>query len=342
MSFALTSRAFQDPAQRRLFNRFHIFLFGEDTSEDDPVFLRLVSRIDGTISDKRLSSYISCLQLEPRGYVDMARHPRILHVVEHLFDGIDRFISLEKLGVVQMHISCTIADKLFAFMTSHPLSLDFMDCRYPGDEYIYPKGDIKLIELSLHHMRFAIPPTETFVARLLEPSRTNLKKLSYGTMASTSISSLPPLLPSLVSLTIGYQGSEADAFREFLLQSNGLEELRLRPDSMVFYLPPTALPVLRSLSASASWVTALVPGRPLTSVDISSGDDDYDLLDTVPQLKHSTRPVTDLNLWILTRKSSNMKYILSSIVQCVPHLQNLVIFFNKTVGTLRRCCHILY
>jgi hypothetical protein len=103
---------------------------------------------------------------------------------------------------------------------------------------------------------------------------------------------------------------------------------------MALPLPAAALPVLRSLLASSSWVNILVPGRPLTSVQIGYPVDGEDLLHTILQLKRSTHPITTLDIWVHMEPPNSVlvEMALRAIVESVPHLQTLTIFINVQVG----------
>jgi hypothetical protein len=207
-SLSHTLRSLQVPAQRRLFNDFHIYL-DANMGEDHPSILHLISKTDGFIRNQRLLSYVSSLRLELSKSdpgPDTVSRPRVFWAIEQIFDSIDQFVALEHLQVVQMHISCTMADKLLAFMASHPLNINFTKCTYPGDEYPFPNGDIKLIEFSLSHA-LVDNPSQTFLTCLINQSRMNIKKLELPRVELPN-TFLLPRLPSLVSLAIANKEAE--------------------------------------------------------------------------------------------------------------------------------------
>ena len=329
-SLSLTSRNLLGLAQKRLFNCFRLALLDETTNEGDDLFLHLISRIDGIIQDERLSSYISSLELEPRGGREMVIHPRLILAVERLFDGIDRFVALMNLKIIHMHISCTMATKLMTFITFHALEITLGFCSYPGDEWRFPEDDTRLTKLSLFHSEASIP-TEAFIIRLLQRSRTNLKELVLIKDEKPGISSLPCPLPTLVSLTIRCHMPEAQAFCDFLVQNPTIEELSFLglQDVSPLPLPATALPALRFLGAPSEWVGVLVPGRPLASVHIHTNAEPHD----VRQLQYSTRPITNLTLRTIWAVQDRIVETFAAMVTSTPHLQIFTLVFLEQVGT---------
>ena len=106
---------------------------------------------------------------------------------------------------------------------------------------------------------------------------------------------------------------------EFLERQEQIQDLVLGPHSPNLVLKPTALPKLTKVKARTSWLSILVPGRPVR--DVIFNDTSHCAEIDIKFLSHSIAPIQRLSI-----VAENVYTLpISQFVAIVPHLHVLII-----------------
>jgi hypothetical protein len=121
----------------------------------------------------------------------------------------------------------------------------------------------------------------------------------------------------VVTFSFAPQG-DADLL-EFLEHQEQIQDLVLGPHSPNLVLKPTALPKLAKVKARASWLSILVPGRPVR--DVIFNDTSHCAEIDVKFLSRSIAPIQRLSI-----VAENVYTLpISQFVAIVPHLRVLIV-----------------
>jgi hypothetical protein len=139
-------------------------------------------------------------------------------------------------------------------------------------------------------------------------------------------------MPRLTSLEIWFKSARNnEALKNLLVANPQLVEFSLEG---VFYdlslLPPSALPNLRRIKASADLMRHLVQGRPVVKVEIRKASRQEFMVEGVRALSRSTGPVVELTLH-LYHCSTHLSKILDAVVETIPQLERMSLSFYAKV-----------
>jgi len=139
-------------------------------------------------------------------------------------------------------------------------------------------------------------------------------------------------MPRLTSLKVFlYLARKNEDLRNFLIANPQLAKFELDgPFHDLALLPRSALPNLRTIQARADLMQHLVPGRPVERVEILESSRFNFIADGVRVLSRSAAPIVKLNLHLFYCRT-HLSKILDAVVETVPHLQRMRLFFHAKV-----------
>jgi len=337
-NLSLVSRRLRHPSQCVVFKTVYIRSPKFETSV--PRFaVEGGGHLPEVMQNDRLLSYIQTIVISTGG----ASHYEEMNTIEPLFTVLHQMPSLRDIRLVCIPFTTTMLDRLCKVLSTRLCNVELWRCSYPAD-YTIQQTALKIHSLGLALERESIdiapPPTTTkALVAIIEKSLSSISSLSLISRLSMS-SGLGVLtylgaMPRLASLNIQLLFDRNDqGLRKFLAANPQIVEFTL---DWHFYelpvLPPSTLPNVRTIRASAELIQHLLPGRPVTAVEIRKSSKFKIMVDGLRALPRSAAPIVELNLH-LHHYRTHLDEILDVVVKTVPRLERMWLSFRARVRSI--------
>jgi len=257
--------------------------------------------------------------------------------MEPLFTALHQMQSLRDIKLVDIPFTTTMLDRLCEVLSTRLYNIELCVCSYPAD-YIIQQAVLKIrgLKLVLGREWYDItpPPTTTnALVAIIERSLPSISNLSLS--SGFRILAKCGTMPRLTSLNIlSRMFRDYEGLNDFLVANPQLVEFAL--DGSIHRLPPlppSALPNLSTIRASVELVPHLLPGRPVTTVEIRESPKVNILVDGLCALSHSAAPIVELTLH-LHYYFARLNDILGAFVERVPRLESIWLSFHAEVRSI--------
>jgi len=285
------------------------------------------------MQNDRLVSYIQTLVIS----LDEAFQHLEVNTIELLFTALHKMRRLRDIELLGIPFTTTMLDQLCEVLSTRLYNVNLRHCLYPAD-YTIKQPALKIQRLSLvarlNWKETAPFITKAFVA-IIQKALSSITSLSMasgvGVLASFGT------LPRLTSLDLlSKSGINDEGLSKFLVANPQLVEFALgQPIKDLSFLPPSALPNLRTIRASVELVQHLLPGCPVSRVEVTNLASAKIMLDGLRALSRSAAPIVKLNLH-LHHYFIHFHEMLDIVVKAVPSLERMWLSFRAEVrSTLR-------
>jgi hypothetical protein len=190
---------------------------------------------------------------------------------------------------------------------------------------------LKICRLEYESFNGSPPPAATkLLGAIIKRSLSSISSLTLS--SGLGVLAHVGTMPRLTSLKIWLKpAGDDDWLRNFLVANPQLVHFSLNG---AFYdlslLPPSALPNLRTIKASADLVHHLIQGHPVVKVEICKSSRIKFMVDGVRALSRSAGPVVELTLHLPYSPSHSSK-ILGAVVETIPQLERISLSFHAEV-----------
>jgi hypothetical protein len=254
-----------------------------------------------------------------------------MNAVEPLFTALHHMQSLRDIKLLKITFTTTILDHLCKVLSTRLYNVQLWCCSYPAD-YTIQQATLKIQTLQLYDSFDGAPLSATtkLLATIIERSISSITSLTLS--IGLGVLAYVGRMPRLTSLEIWFKSARNnEALKNLLVANPQLVEFSLEG---VFYdlslLPPSALPNLRRIKASADLMRHLVQGRPVVKVEIRKASRQEFMVEGVRALSRSTGPVVELTLH-LYHCSTHLSKILDAVVETIPQLERMSLSFYAKV-----------
>jgi len=329
-NLSLVSRRLRDPSQFIIFKKIHISNYSFET---------IVPRFDvegrghlpELMLNDRLVSYIKSFVISQ----DQTFQPLGVNNMELLFTALHKMRPLRNIELLGIPFTTTMLDQLYEVLSTRLYNVNLWDCSYPAD-YTIKQPALKIHGLSLvaglKWIDTAPLITKAFVA-IIQKSLSSITSLSMS--SGVGVLAYFGTLPRLTSLDLLFKTDINDeGLSKFLVANPQLVEFALdEPFNDLSFLPPSALPNLRKIRAPAELVQHLLPGCPVSRVEISNLASAKIMLDGLRALSRSAAPIVELTLH-LYHYSIHLHEMLDIVVKAVPSLEKMWLSFQAEVRSI--------
>jgi hypothetical protein len=325
-ALSITSRSLRSIAQSLLFEELRI---------DLGKVLR--GSIDDLLANPQICAAIRFLELRGQ-YPFNAKPPRNdeekLSLVKKI---LPEMVGIRKVSIYQVTLSKEFLDAFLGIAANTPLQINLAWNIYPYD--VIPTAHTPL-QVSFLYFGPAVvdDPSLEFYRSMLHASAATLTGISIGAYGDGIMKLADINLPFLHDLTL-FIATENEVSRTgaaaFLTTQRAIRRLDLRGAVRPFTpIPPNALPNLQELRASTELINQLVPGRPVTSIEViySPGSDQDWLGEEVAQ---STARVRILRAYTIPAIFNTQ--MVKRVVKILPFLECLWLpVFDSVSGPFAR------
>jgi len=314
-SLSLVSRRLRDPSQSIIFKR--VVLPG---SKSETLVRKCVNE-----GGEHLS-YIQTLVV----ILPMGAHLLEMTAMEAIFIALHLMRRLRDIKLLNIPLTTTMLDQLCEVLSTQLYNVELWQCSYPT-HYTVQQAALKIHKLEYEPRRDPPPHGTTKVlAAIIERSLSSIADLTLS--SDLGVLAYFGKMPRLTSLNVLLKSSKNNVeLRNFLIANPQLAKFALEgPFDDLALLPPSALPNLRTIRASADHMQHLVQGRPVVKVEFSRTSSLQFTVDGVRVLSRSATPIVKLTLHLYYCRT-HLSKILEAVVETIPHLEIMRLFFNEEV-----------
>ena len=327
-SLSLVSRRLRKPSQHIIFKTVYI-----PSNAFETVVPRFAIEDGGhlpeVLQNDRLSSYIQTISISQCNPL----HHLEVNTMELLFTALHQIQPLRDIELSEISFSTTMLDRLCEVLSTRLYSLKLWFCSYPAD-YTIQQAALKIqrLELALEYPTPS-PKTINTVVAIIERSLASIASLNLS--PGLYILAYLGTMPRLMSLNgLSTSPGDGELLSHFLVANPQLVEFAFdgvfHRLPLLSLLPPSALPNLRIIRSTPEQIHHVLPGRPVSKVEIYQSLKVKIMVDGLRVLSCSTVPIFELTLR-LHLYFRHLCDILDAVVESVPRLERIGLSFQAEV-----------
>ena len=293
-NLSLVSRRLRNPSQHIIFKA--VSISSNQFGAAVPRFaIEDGGHLPEVLQNDRLSSYIQTIaihQSKPLYHLEV-------NTMELLFTALHQIQPLRDIALFYISFSTTMLDRLCEVLSTRLYSLKLSSCSYPAD-YTIRQAALKIqrLELTLGHLAPS-PKTIKTVVAIIKRSLSSIASLTLS--PGLYILAYLGTMPRLTSLNgLSTSPGDGELLSHFLVANPQLVEFAFdgvfHRLPLLSLLPPSALPHLGIIRSTPEQIHHVLPGRPVSKVEIYQSSKVKIMVDGLRVLSCSTAPIVELTL----------------------------------------------